>query len=192
MRRAAELIARGRTHEAMSVLKQLLRDAPHHHAARRALAALQSERGLNEAALVTLLEGVAVDAPRFALPAAQLQAQLGDRAGALRTLARVPPDTRSAAQHALTGGLALQTGAPALARDAYTQATSATQIDPVWWVGLALAHEALGDLAAAGDALARAAQEPTLPGDVRSFVAQRLAALRTEPAPAPQQSQAQR
>jgi tetratricopeptide (TPR) repeat protein len=188
LNRAADLIARGRAHDAMATLTQLLRIDPRHAQARTALAALQAERGQRDAALVTLREGAAIDPSRFAAPAALLQAELGDLSGALSTLAAVPPAARNGRHYALVGGLALRANAAQVARDAYAHAVAAPQAEPVWWVGLALAHEALGQLAEARRAFSQAAAAPALPADVRAFVAQRIAAL---PAAAPADALAQ-
>jgi hypothetical protein len=94
--RAADLIARGRANEAMELLVQVLNRQPTNAAARSSLAALLAEAGRREQALHVLLAGCDVDAGRFAMPAAQLQAELGDLQGALQTLMRVPPARRNA------------------------------------------------------------------------------------------------
>ncbi|HEU0202660.1 MAG TPA: hypothetical protein VFR86_19790, partial [Burkholderiaceae bacterium] len=182
--RIADLINRGRSHEAMLALAQFLRAQPRHADARSTLAALQAERGQREAALLTLLEGVAIEPERFAALAARLQADLGDVPGALATLTSVPPALRDGHHFALEGGLALRAHAPERAREAYGRALAAPNADPLWWIGLALAHEALGDDGAARRALTHAAAAPALPADVRAFVNQRLAALHGAPAPA--------
>lgn len=175
--RIADLINRGRSYEAMLALAQFLRAQPRHAEARSTLAALQAERGQRDAALLTLLDGAALDPQRFAAAAARLQAHLGDVTGALRTLERVPESLRDGPHFALEGGLALRAHAPQHARDAYARALATANADPLWLIGLALAHEALGEDSAARRAFTRAAAAPTLPADVRAFVQQRLTAL---------------
>jgi tetratricopeptide (TPR) repeat protein len=172
--RAAELIARGRAREAKPLLLDLLARNPRDAAARKALAALQSEAGERTEALVTLLDGASVDPARFASAAAQLQTELGDARGALDTLQRMPPERRDGGFYALAGGIALAAEAPQQAVEAYQRAVSAANAQPLWLVGLALAHEAAGQAAEARAAYARAAQLPTLPADARAFVQQRL------------------
>jgi Flp pilus assembly protein TadD len=173
--RAADFIARGRNTEAKAILTKLLQTNPRHAAARAALAALQAEGGSREAALATLLDGVEFDAPRFAPPAAQLQAELGDVPGALVTLARVPASARDGAYHALTAGLAQRAGDPARAVDSYRNALQATKPNPVWWIGLAFAHESLGETTEAQAAYARAMADARLPAEARAFAERKLA-----------------
>lgn len=175
--RAAALIARGRASEAKELLNAVLARQPQQADARAALAALQAEAGDRRAALATLLAGAALDPQRFALPAAQLQNELGDAGGARQTLERVPPAHRSGAQHALAAGLALAAQQPAAAIAAYQRALASDESNAVWWVGLALAHEADGNAPAAHAAFARAARSPALEADLRAFVTHRLAAL---------------
>jgi MSHA biogenesis protein MshN len=174
--RAAELIARGRNSDAMAILAGVLERQPAHAAARSTLAALLAETGQRAAALGVLLAGMPFEPQRFALPAAQLQAELGDVGGARQTLAAVPAAKRTAAHEALAAGLAARAGDHAAAIAAYRRALDAPAADPVWWVGLALSLEASGDVAAANDAYARAAADPRLSAEVRGFVAEQLAA----------------
>lgn len=174
--RAGELIARGRNSDAMPLLAQVLAREPTHAPARAALVALLAEGGQRERALALLLDGAQFDPSRFGAPAAQLLFELGDVAGALRTLERVPEARRTPAHNALGGGLAHRLGLHARAVDAYRHAVETPNAQSVWWVGLALAHEALGDHDAAQAAFGRASAQPTLPADVRAFVASRLQA----------------
>jgi Tfp pilus assembly protein PilF len=175
--RAAELIARGRNSEAMPLLERILAAHPRQANARQALATLQFETGQPLRSLATLLEGAAIDAG-FAVPAAQLQAALGDVAGALATLERVPAAARTPAQHALHGGLAHRLGRHALAVDSYRQALRSPQAEAVWWLGLGLAHEGAAQPEAARAALKQALAQTSLAPEQRSFAQQRLLAIR--------------
>ncbi|HTT10661.1 MAG TPA: tetratricopeptide repeat protein [Burkholderiaceae bacterium] len=175
--RAADLVARGRSTEAMQLLVQVLDRHPTNGVARSSLAALLAEAGQREPALHVLLAGSEVDPSRFAMPAAQLQAEMGDVQGALVTLARVPPGRRSAVYEALHAGLAQRAGDHMTAIASYRRALAQPQSDPVWWVGLGVSLEATGEPAEARDAYARAAAQPRLPADVRRYVAERLAVL---------------
>jgi MSHA biogenesis protein MshN len=175
--RAAELIARGRSTEAMDLLVQVLARQPTHAAARSSLAALLAEAGRREQALHVLLAGSELDAARFAPPAAQLQAEMGDLSGALGTLARVPPPRRTAGFEALHAGLAQRAGDHMTAIGAYRRALVQPQPDPVWWVGLGVSLEATGEPGEARNAYARAAAEARLPADVRRYVTERLTVL---------------
>jgi MSHA biogenesis protein MshN len=175
--RAAELIARGRSNEAMELLVQVLQRQPNHAAARASLAALLAEAGRREPALQVLLAGAELDAAQFAAPAARLQAEMGDVAGALQTLARVPAARRTAAHEALAAGLAQRAGDHMTAIAAYRRALGTPQAEPVWWVGLAVSLEATDEPGEARVAYTRAAAEARLPADVRRYVAERLSVL---------------
>jgi MSHA biogenesis protein MshN len=177
--RAADLIARGRSTEAIELLAQVLVRQPTHAGARSSLAALLAEAGRREQALHVLLAGSEIDPLRFAAPAAQVQAELGDLAGALGTLARVPPARRNAPDEALYGGLAQRAGDHMTAIAAYRRALAHPQAEAVWWVGLAVSLEATGAPAEARDAYARAAADARLAADVRRYVNERLAVLGT-------------
>jgi len=176
--RAADLIARGRNSEAMPLLQQILAAHPRQANARQALATLQFETGQPLQTLATLLDGAALDAGNFAAPAAQLQAALGDVAGALATLERVPATARTPAQHALHGGLAHRLGRHAQAVESFRQALRSPQPEAVWWLGLGLAHEGAAQPDAARAALKQALAQTSLAPEQRSFAQQRLLAIR--------------
>jgi len=172
--RAAALIARGRNVEASTLLQQALVTQPDHIAARRALAALQSESGQSAAALVTLLEGTSIDAGLFAPLAATLQFELGDANGALVTLARIPQDKQTAQHHALAAGIAQRAGLHQAAIASFKQALQNNTHEGVWWMGLGVSLEALGAYRDAYQAYKRAADAPTLGIELRDFVNDKL------------------
>jgi MSHA biogenesis protein MshN len=157
---------------------------PRHEPARRALAALHTEAGARDAALATLLEGVSLEPTRFAAAAATLQVELGDAAGALATLARVPAAARSARIEALHGGIAQRSGRHEMAIESYRRAIALGPVEPAWWIGLAVSLESIGARADALGAYERAAATPTLAAELRPFVTQKLAALAPARAPA--------
>jgi tetratricopeptide (TPR) repeat protein len=174
--RAFELAARGRAVEAMALLGQTLARAPASGSARAALAALQAESGRRDLALQTLLAGVDVEPGRFAAVAARLQAELGDAAGALATLDRMPEAARDAAYHALAGGVAQRAGDHSRAAAAYREALREASAPAVWWAGLAISLEAQHRTGPALDAYRRAAAG-TLPAATLRFVLGRISAL---------------
>jgi Flp pilus assembly protein TadD len=178
--RAADLIARGRATEAAALLQKILSARPQHLAARRALAALQAEAGAREQALATLLEGASLDAANFAVPAASLQAELGDLAGARATLARVPQQIRSPAQLALAAALAQRMGQHDAAIESF-RAALARHNDAAWWLGLAASLEAVSRRSDALAAYNAALAVPTLSADLRQYAAQKAAALNVAP-----------
>ncbi|MFN9031758.1 MAG: tetratricopeptide repeat protein [Betaproteobacteria bacterium] len=179
--RAGDLISRGRGREAKPLLLDLLARDPRNAAARKALAAVQSESGERTEALVTLLDGASVDPARFAATAAQLQTELGDARGALTTLQRMPLERRDGPFHALNGGIALAAEAPQQAVEAYQRAVSSADAQPLWLVGLALAHEGAGQIAEAQAAYVRALQQPRLPAEARTYAQQKLGSAAAKP-----------
>lgn len=175
--RAGELIARGRSVEAMSLLTQLLEQSPEHANARATLVALQAESGRRDLALRTLLTGVEFEPMRFAVAAARLQAELGEPGAALVTLDRVPQSGRNAGHEALAGGLAQRTGDHPRAVDAFQRALRTPNAPAVWWAGLAVSLEAIDQPAAALAAFRRAAADPSLPAATRNFALARISTL---------------
>ncbi len=161
----------------MALLQGVLTQAPANGNARATLAALQSEAGQRDLALQTLLAGSHIDPMRFAALAAQLQADLGDATAALVTLDGIAATARSAHIEALRGGIAQRAGQHDVAVDAYQRAVRVNGAPAVWWVGLALSLDALGQTTQSHAAFSRAASDATLPAGVRSFVQARIAAL---------------
>jgi MSHA biogenesis protein MshN len=182
--RATDLIGRGRSTEAIGQLREVLARNPQHVLARRTLVALLAEAGAVDQAKTTLLDGAALDPVDFALAAAQMQAAAGDTQGALRTLEQVPVALRSASHQALTGGLAQRLGQHAAAVAAYRDALRQPDPNPVWWVGLAISLDALGQDQGAQAAYQQAAAQPGLPDAVRQFVALKTSGAHAPAAPA--------
>jgi MSHA biogenesis protein MshN len=181
--RAMDLIARGRSTEAAELLAQALAAHPDLHDARATLAALQAEGGDRRQALATLLAGVPLDARRFALTAAQLQAELDNTAGALQTLDRIPVEARGAAYHALAAAVAQRAGQHQLAVTEYGAALGFDPANTIAWVGMGISLQALGRDADALQAF-RSAARATLSAELRAFVESRIRVLKTTTAQA--------
>jgi MSHA biogenesis protein MshN len=173
LERATQLIARGRATEAAELLTAALSQRPGWNEARSTLAALQAEGGNRPLALVTLLDGVAFDPRRFAPMAAQLQAELGDPTGALRTLDRVPTPARDQTYHSLTAAVAQRAGQHELAVAEYGAALRFGPSNSVVWVGLGVSLQALGRNQEALDAY-RSAAGGTLSAELRRFTQGRI------------------
>jgi MSHA biogenesis protein MshN len=176
LERAMQMVARGRTTEAAELLAAAVSERPAWSEARSTLAALQAEAGDRQHALVTLIDGVAYDPRRFATMAAQLQAELGDPAGALSTLDRVPAQARDQTYHGLAAAVAQRAGQHELAVAEYAAALRFGPSNSVAWVGLGLSLQALGRNV---DALAayRNAAGGTLSTDLRRFTQERMSEL---------------
>jgi MSHA biogenesis protein MshN len=175
-----QLIARGRNREAADLLESALAQRPASNEARSALAALQAEAGDRQAALATLLGGVAFDPRRFAPMAAQLQAELGDAGGALRTLDRIPAEARDQTFHNLAAAVAQRAGQHDVAVAEYGAALRSGPTNSVAWVGLGVSLQALGRDAEALGAYRNAAAG-TLGDDLRAFTQGRIRALQASP-----------
>jgi MSHA biogenesis protein MshN len=181
--RAMDLIARGRSTEAAELLAQALAAHPDLNDARATLAALQAEGGDRRQALATLLAGVPLDARRFALTAAQLQAELDNTAGALQTLDRIPVEARGAAYHALAAAVAQRAGQHQLAVTEYGAALGFDPANAIAWVGMGISLQALGRDADALQAF-RSAARAALSAELRAFVESRIRVLKTTTAQA--------
>jgi len=158
------------------LLRSALSKQPTLHEARFTLAAVLADRGQRRLALVTLLDGVGLDAPRFAATAAQLQVELDDAPGALMTLDRVPAAARGAADHWLAAAIAQRAGRHEQAVDEYSQSLRADPSRALSWAGLGVSLQALGRDQPALDAFRRAMQGDLSP-EMRRFMGQRIAAL---------------
>ncbi|MGE5337715.1 MAG: hypothetical protein ACM3PU_07795, partial [Gemmatimonadota bacterium] len=143
--------------------------------------ALQAETGRRDLALQTLLAGAAIDAGRFAVAAARLQAESGDNDGALITLERVPNAQRNADYEALVGGIAQRAGQQALAAEAFARAVRSPRAPAIWWAGLGYSLDSLGQRSQAQVAFTRAVTDPALPPALRSYITQRLAEIAARP-----------
>jgi MSHA biogenesis protein MshN len=174
--RANELISHGQAAEAEQLLQSALAQQPALHEARLTLAALLADRGERRAALGTLLDGAKLDPARFALTAAQLQAELDDPQGALQTLDRVAPAARGEAFHSLAAAVAQRAGRHEQAVEEYGQSLHSDPTRVVAWVGLGISLQALGRDAQALDAFQNASKG-NLSERMQRFVRERVAAL---------------
>lgn len=180
--RATELIARGRSTEAAQLLASALATRPGWHEARSTLAALQAEHGDRRQALATLLDGATIAPGRFALTAAQLQAELNDPVGALKTLEQVPAPARDDAFLALLAAIAQRAGQHELAVTEYRALLRSAPAHGLAWVGLGVSLQALGREAQALAAY-RGAAQASLSADLRGFVESRITALQSTAPP---------
>jgi MSHA biogenesis protein MshN len=178
--RAIQLIGRGRNIDAADLLTSALSQRPGWNEARSTLAALQAEAGERPRALMTLLGGVPFDARRFAPMAAQLQAELGDPAGALQTLEKVPAEARDQTYHNLVAAVAQRAGNHDLAVAEYQAALRLGPTNSVAWVGLGVSLQALRRDAEALAAY-RSAAAGSLGEELRTFTQARIRVLQASP-----------
>jgi len=181
--RAYDLAQRGRSTEAIEILQRSVRAWPQQNDNRSALASLLSERGLRTEALAVLQDGAAIDPGRFALTAARLQTELGNPAAALQTLALVPQGQRNADYHATAAAIAQRAGRHEVAVEEFRSALAGGQKPAIWWVGLGVSLEQLGQKAEALQAYRQAQSQGDASSATTDFTGQRIAVLAT-PTPA--------
>ena len=181
-RRAVEAAQAGQRLAAIQSAREALAADPAHLAARQLAAALEQEAGQPDRAAALLregLEGPAAPPPAaaaaLALPLARLYAAMGLADEALQLLDRHPAASGDA--HGLRAGLLARKGDFAAALPAYEAALRAQPMQPLWWLGVGVALESLGEPARARQAFAKA-QALGLPReDLRHYVDERLRAL---------------
>jgi len=178
-REGVALLRRGEYEAGDARLREALRSAPDHVAARELLAARLVDRGRNAAAERLLREGLEAGAaaPRLARIYARLLVERGDVAGALKALDGALPRAGGGAEYlAFRGALLERLGRYAEAVRDYRAALATQPRRPEWWLGYGLALEAVGKRTAALRAYRRAASGPGLTPAVRRFVNGKLTA----------------
>ncbi len=176
-RHAVAEMSRGRTAEAQEFLRQALLDNPLNHNARQLLAGLLIEGSRQGEALTLMQDGLQLvpGETQFTIMLARLQAEAGDRQAALATL----QDGLSKADNnpEFHGLFATLLQREERHGEAVAHYMTALQSDPTmatWLVGLGISLQAMGKLADATEAYARALQTETLAPELAQFVEQRL------------------
>lgn len=180
-RYAAAVLKLGRAGEAEAHFAKALDLDAAHRGARQALAAMHMERGELEAARSLLQEGLRLDEgqPDFAIALARILIERKDLQGALAAL-----DGSAAAGaavpefHVLRGTVLQRLGRHAEAADAYRAALERQSAIPQAWLGLGISLEALHRRSEAAEAFRRALAAGPMNANVKSFVEQRIRALR--------------
>lgn len=180
-RQAVEAAQAGQRHTAIAKALELLAIEPRHGAARQLAAALEHEAGAPARAAELLREGLALSergsaqAAALALPLARLLAAQGLADEALQVLDEY--GLAAAEAQGLRAGVLARRGDYAAALPAYEAAARAQPLQPMWWLGLGVALESLGEPARARQAFAKA-QAIGLPReDLAAYVELRLRAL---------------
>ena len=175
-REAMDLARLGQNQAALQRTQLALAQDPAHHAARQLAAVLQHEAGNGQAALVLLREGALQPAAPAAMTLllARLLATQGLEAEALTVLDQ--HQLRSADAQGLRAGLLAQQGQYGLALPAYESAVRQEPSNAMWWFGMAVALESIGQSAPARQAFVQARQL-RLREDLDVYAEQRLLAL---------------
>jgi MSHA biogenesis protein MshN len=176
-RKAVASLNRGRRAEAEAGFQEALSLAPEHHAARQGLIGLLVQARRLEEAESVLEEGVKhAPAPiGFNTTLARIQADRGDSARAIATLQKGLELAQGSAEYvAFLAALLQRQGRH---EEAIAQFQAALRIRPgtgVWWLGLAMSHQAANQPAAAQTAYQRARASGNLHPELAALAEQRL------------------
>ncbi len=176
-RHAVAVLQQGQVTEAKESLRQALNDDPLNHNARQLLAGLLVEEAHQGEAIALLQDGLrlAPEQTWFALVLARLQVEAGDRNAGLATLqSGLPMAGNDPEYHALLATLLQREERHDEAVGHYLTALRSDPAMPNWLVGIGISLQAMGKLADATEAYARAQQTGMLTPDLAQFVNQRL------------------
>jgi MSHA biogenesis protein MshN len=177
---AIKLLGRGNKQSALLTLADALTFLPTHTRARETQAALLLNEGRVSEAATSLREGLQL-APA-ATPLAKLYARIlvdqGDNADAVTVLERARPAVSADPEyHALLAALYRQQKKFAQAAQVYQRILIQRPGVASWWMGLALAKDAMGEKAQALVAFQRAQRAGGLSAQVLDYVQSRIVAL---------------
>jgi MSHA biogenesis protein MshN len=174
---ALEAAQAGQSRAAIAKAQEALAAQPQHTAARQLAAALEQETGGAGRAITLLKEGLVLmpGHAALALALARVQAQQGLADEALATLDQhaVP----GAEAQGLRGGVLARRADYAGALVAYEAAARAQPQNSLWWLGLGVSLEALGESARARQAFSKAQALGLAREDLSNYVQERLLAL---------------
>lgn len=178
--RAIHMIARDDRQSAQRVLEEALSFSPSHLRARETLAALLLNAGQPGEAASSLREGLQL-MPKAA-PLAKLYARIladeGDIDTAVEVLEQARPTIAADTEyHAVLAALYQKSGKHAQAAQVYQQILLQRPNVASWWMGLALARDAMGEATTALTAFQRAQRAGGLGGEVLKYVQTRIVAL---------------
>lgn len=179
-RQAAALIAQGRHEEARATLRTALDMDPAHEGARQTLAVLLVEAQQTDAAMALLAEGLQRNPAQtnFAIVLARLKLDQGDNAGALQVLREHGnAATHNAEYRAFTAALLQRAGHAEEAVGEYRAALALAPQTGIWWAGLGISHEAVGQTREAIDAYRNAHALGGLPPAMSELVQRKLQTL---------------
>jgi len=167
----------GRVGEARLAFESALQLAPAHHAARQALVGVLLEARQFAPAARRLQEGLEI-APEqygFAMALARLQVEQGDLDAGVGTLAGSIEHASGSPEYAgFYAGLLQRQQKHAEAVQMFERALRVRGNSGIWLLGMGLSLDALGRGPEAQEAYRRAKAAGNLPGDLASFVDQRL------------------
>jgi len=178
--RAIQMLSRNNPQDAQLALKEALSFSPTHLRARETLAAILLNTGRISEAANSLNEGLHLmpDAAPLAKLYARILVDQGDIVNAVAVLERARPTVAADPEYyALLAALYQQLEKHAQAAQVYQQILLRHPGTAHWWMGLALAQEAMGETTRALDAFQRAQRAGGLDGAVLKYIQTRIVAL---------------
>ncbi len=174
---AVEAAQAGQSRAAIAKAQEALAVHPQHTGARLLAAALEQETGGAGRAVTVLKEGLVLTPGQatLALALARVQAQQGAPEEALATLEQ--HQVQGPEAQGLRGGVLARRADYAGALQAYEAAARAQPQNSLWWLGLGVSLEALGEPARARLAFAKAQAMGLAREDLAAYVQERLATL---------------
>jgi MSHA biogenesis protein MshN len=167
-----------------SALRDVLMARPLDTAARANLVTYLLDAGRPHDATQVAEAGLALkpEDTRIAELAARSRELEGDTAGAVAILSRHPPEiARDPDYHAFRAALLQKRGRHREATGIYRELTRQSPRKGIWWLGLGISAGEQGATAEADQAYHRALADPDLTPEIRTFIGERLTALRRPP-----------
>lgn len=179
-RRAVGFINQGRVAEGIEGLRNALGSDARHEAARQTLVALLLEQKRPEEAAELLQQGLELNPANagFAMLLSRIMVERQEVPGALALLQKhAAAATGQADYRAFTAALLQRVARHKEAADEYQAALQLSPQTGVWWVGLGISQEVLGNKKAALESFQRARATRTLSTDVAAYAEQRARLL---------------
>ena len=180
-RKAYRLLSEGRMEEAETVLRQALRHYPRHSRARELLAGSYIKAGRYVEAGEILQQGLLLQ-PRhgmFAKLYARVLLQQNNVNEAVSLLRKyAPPIEADPDYHVLLAALYQRQNNFQAAAETYERLLKRKPQNGVWWLGLGISREKLGQNQLASEAYKKAREDGSLNARLRQYTDNRLAALR--------------
>jgi MSHA biogenesis protein MshN len=178
--KAGQLVQQGNSADALSAYEGVLRQAPGHEAARRAMISLLLDAKRAPEAEQALQDGVNLRPANsgFAMLLARLQVARGGLDLAIETLETTLPHAAQQAEYqAFYAALLQRKGRHQEAVEHYQQALKTSPNSGVWLMGYGISLQALSRTADAKLAFQRALDAKNLSGDLQAFVQQKINGL---------------
>lgn len=173
------LISMHQNQKAIQELTELLRNTPNFSSARQTLVELLIQERSETKAQEILKQGLQLE-PHY-IPFLQLKAHIlakkGDLNHAIRLLEQeAPPINQFPEYYSLLAALYQQSGKANLASDLYQQLLHLDPDKSIWWIGLGIALDSIGDHSGAIEAYNHARRDDTLNPRLKDFLKNNISA----------------